>query len=284
MNLRVTFDTNTLDLAYRPELFPNNPLQPHLHRVRDALVAGQIHGFYSVTMLTIEGVMKRDRAAVFAGTRINPQPEVRSITKNADLPEEFRAKAGGADIETFTTHLQVEQPDRQLLPPAVAERARVAHQRGALALKGLPRTGAFNIRDPADRYYLSNGEGSELSAWLDKAQEVAKAIECRGLGFAQVKEIGRSLNSQDMQEIWFKALTNTKDIHQERAVERSFSEWADGDAIASHVAYGIDVFCSNDFGRSNPAGSVLNSDNRAWLTATYGVRFMKFDELLNSIA
>ena len=70
MPRRVTFDTNVLDLACRPERFPKDPLQPLMKKVHDALASGQLEGFYSVTMLTIEGIMRQDRADVFAGTRI----------------------------------------------------------------------------------------------------------------------------------------------------------------------------------------------------------------------
>jgi hypothetical protein len=45
-----------------------------MRKVNDALASGQIKGFYSVTMLTIEGIMRRDRADVFADTRMVRQP------------------------------------------------------------------------------------------------------------------------------------------------------------------------------------------------------------------
>ena len=91
------------------------------------------------------------------------------------------------------------------------------------------------------------------------------------------------LAMSDPADAWYQGLTNAKDIHEERAVERAFSEWADGDSIASHVAHGIDVFCTEDIGRSNASPSVLDAANRAWLEATYGVNFMSFDELIATI-
>jgi hypothetical protein len=53
-----------------------------------------------VTMLTIEGIMRQDRADVFAGTRIAMQPTPAS-SRNADLPDEIREKTGGEDVETI---------------------------------------------------------------------------------------------------------------------------------------------------------------------------------------
>ena len=74
------------------------------------------------------------------------------------------------------------------------------------------------------------------------------------------------------------------DIHEERAVERAFSEWADGDSIAAHIAYGLDIFCSDDVGKSNPTNSVLDPNHRAWLTQIYGVQFMAFEDLAGSLS
>lgn len=284
MSLRVTFDTNTLDLACRPEKFHKDPRQPRLTRVREALENNEIRGFYPVSMLTIEGVKRTDRAKVIAGTRIRMEPEEQTIVAHAELPAEVRAFVGDGNLEVITQRLVVEEPDRQPLPDAFADRVRAAHRLGLLALKAVPRLGAFTITDPSGSHYLANGEGTELSAWIDRAHEVSRAIESRGLGYAQVKALGQALKVGDPSEIWYQALAKTTDIHQQRAVERAFGEWADGDAIASHIAYGLDVFCSNDIGKSNAANSVLSPAARGWLTQEYGIRFMNFDELLQHLS
>lgn len=154
MPLRVTFDTNVLDLACRPERFPKDPRQPSLGRVHDALKNGEIEGFYSVTMLTIEGVMKRDRAQVYGNTRIAIGPETISTLKAEDIPVSLQERWGGQDIEQGGVEFRVEQPDRQPLHPEVQARARAAHALGIRALKAPPRTGAFHIHDD---------EGSSIS-------------------------------------------------------------------------------------------------------------------------
>ena len=110
--LRVTFDTNVLDLACRPTRSPKDPRQPLMQKVHDALANGKIEGFYSVTMLTIEGIMRRDRAGVFAGTRTVMQPEARQIIRNTDLPDAVREIVGSGDLETIFVELQVQQPGR----------------------------------------------------------------------------------------------------------------------------------------------------------------------------
>jgi hypothetical protein len=282
MPLRVTFDTNVLDLACRPERFPKDPRQPALGKVHDALKNGEIEGFYSVTMLTIEGVMKRDRAPVYGNTRIAIGPETVSTLKAEDIPESLRERWGGEDIEQVSVEFRVEQPDRQPLHPEVQARARAAHALGIRALKAPPRIGAFHIHDEEGKFYLSAGTGDDLGAWITRVHEASRAIEARGVGMAQVKALG--LNSADAQTAWYKGLQNAKDIHQERAIERAFGEWADGDAVASHIAYGLDIFCSADVGNSNATDSILDPMNRRWLEQTYGIRFMTFDDLLAALS
>ena len=276
---RVTFDTNSLDMVCRPQRFPKDHRQMQMRKVHDALTQGRIEGFYSVTMLTIEGIMRADRADVFAGTRMVRQPETTEFTKNADLPDAVREKVGAGDLETIRLELRVEQPDRKPLHPETVARVQAAKAVGVKVLKAVPRLAAYHIQDPSGEYFLNPGEGEALRAWRDKACAVARAIEARGVGMAQLKKLGARLGQSDPQSIWFQSLNRAGDIHEKRGVERTFGEWADADSIAAHVAYAIDVFCSYDVGRGNPGGSVLDHTNRAWLSETYGVRFATIEEL-----
>jgi hypothetical protein len=281
MTQRVTFDTNVLDLACRPERFPKDPRQSMMQTVHKALADARVHGFYSVTMLTIEGIMRRDRAKVFSGTHTVLKQEKISTTPTSELPEEIRSKVDADEIETIDIEFAVEQPDRKPLHAEVIARMRAAKALGVRVLKAVPRIGAYKISDPTDEYYLSAGSGDDLTSWIKKAHAVSKAIEARGLGVAQIKALG--VNLGDPETAWFHALDRAPDIHQERAIERAFGEWADADAIASHIAYGLDVFCSADVGNSNGTDSILDPANRAWLNQTYGINFMSFEDLAKSL-
>ena len=279
MLLRVTFDTNVLDKACRPERHPKDFQQPLMQRIHDALANGEIEGFYSGTMLTIEGIMKKDRAKVFAGTRIVARPERTKITRNADLPNSIRQRVGSAGVETISSEYRVEQPDRGPLHPEAIARILAAKALGLKALKAVPRIGAFHITDQTGNFYLDPGQGPALGVWIDKAHEVAEAIECRGVGVARVKQLGKGMGTSDPEFVWFQALDRATDCHERRAVEKAFAEWADGDSLAAHVAYGLDIFCTDDKGKSAGSDSVLDVRHRAWLTETYGVCFMTLDEL-----
>lgn len=224
--------------------------------------------------------MRIDRASVFAGTDLTLKSERISSKKSEELPEGIRAKVGTSEIETIEVTYVVEQPNRKPLHPEVVARIQAAQALDVRVLKAVPRIGAYSIHDPHNEFYLDISEGEGPSGWGDRIHDVAGEIEARGVGFAQVEALGRTLRIPNSAEAWFEGLANAKDIHEERAIERAFGEWADGDAIAAHIAYGLDVFCSADVGNSNVTNSVLDPINRAWLTSTYGVRFMTFDDLL----
>jgi hypothetical protein len=238
MSLRITFDTNTLELACRPERFPKDPRQPALAKVHDALLAGEIDGYYSVTMLTIEGIKKSDRAEVYAGTQVTPQPQTTEVVKNADLLPAVRDCVGTADIERITMAYKVEQPARKPLPPVFADLVIRARSMGLRALKAQPRLGAFTLNDPEGTFYAQVGDDAALTKWLERASEVSYAIEDKGVGIAQLKALGTKLADGDVSKNWFSALEDAKDVYERSAVSRAFAEWADADTLASHIAYG----------------------------------------------
>jgi hypothetical protein len=65
---KVTFDTNTLDKAVRPERHPKDLAQNDFLLVHEALKAGALRGFVCETMVTLEGIQRADRARVFGST------------------------------------------------------------------------------------------------------------------------------------------------------------------------------------------------------------------------
>lgn len=278
MPLSVTFDTNVLDKVCRPTRHPKDPKQPLMQEIHNALVNRKILGFFSVTMLTIEGIKKEDRAKVFAGTQFVTKYSRTNTAKKIDLPDSIRQRGGSANATIISNEYQVTQPDRGPLHAETIARTHAAMALGLKALKAVPRIGAFRITDKSGQFYLDTGKDAALSAWIDKAYEVAEAIESRGVGIALVEQLGKAMGTSDS-EVWYRALVQARDVHERRAVERAFSEWADGDSVASHVAYGLDVFCTNDVGKSGSASSILDAEHRAWLTKTYRVRFMTLDEL-----
>ena len=208
--MKITFDTNTLDKAARPERHPKDANQPIFQRVREALKAGTIQGFYLVTMLTTEGIVNADRVKVIAGTRIRTQVGPETTIRNADLPEEVRKMAGERDAVSIPVNFHVEQPDRPPLHRENARRMEAAKAFGVKILKAPPRIAAFKPEDPTGEYFVNDAERGDLSAWIDRIHKAAAAIESHGVGFAQIKALGRQLGVNGSQELWGKALDSAK--------------------------------------------------------------------------
>jgi hypothetical protein len=67
--MRITFGTNTLDRAVRPARYPRDPRQSDYLKVHQALSAGVLKGYFSETIITLEGVQNCGRIQVFSGTQ-----------------------------------------------------------------------------------------------------------------------------------------------------------------------------------------------------------------------
>ncbi len=262
--MRITFDTNTLDRAVRPERFPKDPRQAEYVTVHDALALGAIKGFFCATLVMIEGIQRNDRAAVLATTslRIKILPETTTLD----------------GIPAIPINLHVEQR-RPPLHPEMAARVGAALGLG-LRVLGVPRVGLPRIEDRDGAIYVSEPDTLALSERLDRYFDVATAIECRGSGIRQAQALAEKFAKRDnATEHWFHSLIRARDVHEENAVKRACSEWADGDSVAAHIGYNNDLFCTEDAGMSAGGNSIFNETNRAWLEQTYGTKFVTLAEL-----
>lgn len=262
--MRVTFDTNTLDRAVRPELFAGEPLEADYQKVHQAIRSGSIQGFICDTMITLEGVQRKDRTAVFGSTTVR-----QSITEGVD----------DAGQHTIGLTLTVEQPKREALHPETLARIKAALDLGFRVL-GAPRIAAPRMEDPENAIYVLEPDEALLSQRLDRFMEAATAIEARGLGAARGLALAQQFAQRaNVTEPSYRSLGRASTPQEERAVQKAIAEWADGDSVAAHIGYGFDVFCTEDRGRSAGGPSIFNDVSRAWLTATYGLNFLTLAEL-----
>jgi hypothetical protein len=110
--------------------------------------------------------------------------------------------------------------------------------------------------------------------------EAVSAIEARGVGCAQAQRIAHEIRA----EIggigpFISYLGKPRSAAEQRQINRAITEWADGDSVVAHYAYGNDIFCSEDFGKGALSPSVLDAANRAWLTQAFGLQFATLSEL-----
>lgn len=295
--MKVTFDTNALEGAARPECHPRNSWQADFIKVHKAIVAGKIRGYFSETLVTLEGIENKDRVGVMGSTRFDEQWQ-----------EAVDQHTGQVSIKLNLTVRQ----DRTPLPPKHSARIQAARKIGMRALRGPSRCGWNSIQDPDGSFFAPDAD-AKFADRMDRTLNACSAIEARGLGFARVQSLAKSFASREhadvirkqeeefaklneriarldpppklilpkihFEEPWFTSLLRARDIHEQHKVQRAIAEWADADSIAAHIGYGMDLFCTEDQGKGAGAPSVLDSNNRAWLESAYGVKFVTLPEL-----
>jgi hypothetical protein len=263
--MKVTFDTNTFDKASRPEVYRKDPMYETALTVHEALRRGAMRGYICETALTLEGVRRDDRSAVFGSTV--------AVASTERVSE-----------DTLQIASRTEQPERKPVSVKQAERFRAAFDLGLRLLAtsriAMPR---------AEEQFYAEENADEIGPRLDRGVRLAGKIEARGLGCRRAMVLAERLikNRLALGQPWFHGLRYAHGIAEVREVARAVAEWADGDSVAAHYAYGNDVFCTLDHGRDeNRRGesAVLDVENRKWLTLELGIQFATMDELAVRLA
>lgn len=217
--------------------------------VRAVIATGALEAFICETGFRLEAIPKHDRLSYFEQPYLGVQF---GLTERGGEP--MLCMSFGPDD---TRHPGLPLAQGAKLQAALA--AGVKLMRGGAWL-GLPRPPEI-----ADRRLFVE-ETEEARASREQLQiEVSEAIAGRGIGKAVFDAIGG----------W-----SGEPIHA--ALRKRFikacAEWADEELVAAHIAYGNDVLCTDDRGRS--AGrSVFDPEHRAWLGEQYGLWFASLDEL-----
>jgi hypothetical protein len=257
----VTFDANTIPT--RLELSPEDSLV-----VREALKDGRIIGFFSQTYCSLEGIEKKNRPEVLAKTSVGS-----------------RSTSPSNNTINITIEIRHHRPP---LNDKYSKAVQDALDLGLRALRGPARfVDGLRCQYPENEFYVVE-PFDQLVAHRKKSNEVASAIEARGVGRAIGVELGNAYNTSagvtsDNPKLWLQGLAHAESEAELKKVGKAIAEWSDGDGIASHVGYGIDIFCSNDFGVNAGGPSIMNEENRAWLSETYGVVFMTLSQLAQQI-
>ncbi|MHB8704000.1 MAG: hypothetical protein ACYC8W_07685 [Candidatus Tyrphobacter sp.] len=270
--LTVTFDTNTLAAVVSPETaqLENGSFGAI---VQTAVRDGRIRGFFCETVVTVEGIKNAERADVLGQSRIA-----------VDVTSSEARQPGGAISLQFSVGPQHVQPP---LDP----RAEARVQRGlSLGMRPL-RTAATFDRRPLDQKlyptYEPVGGMPELTRCMDLVNEIWSEISGRGVGRAVAVKLGTDFTKRDkvqQPELWLQGLGRARDKAERNRVAEVCREWADGDSIAAHYGFGMQLFCSDDFATASSGRSVLDRENRKWLTEEYGVKFATLAELAEMLA
>jgi hypothetical protein len=243
--MQVSFDSNTWEKVF-------DPADHDWALVRSAISSGRINGFICEAAFRIEAIRKRERAAYFAEPAMDVQFPFSTVIRDGK-PYVQIMSIGPAD----ESHPGMPEVQSNKLKNALA--AGVQLMRGGAWL-GLPSP--VEIRDPA--LFVQNNPARER-----RHIDASARIEARGVGKAAFDAAG-GWNAQ------------AGSSHNEKVFAKACAEWADGELVASHIAYRNDILCTNDQARG--AGvSIFDCSNRTWLKSEFGVRFATLEELLESV-
>jgi hypothetical protein len=262
--MRITFDTNTWADVVSPSTSQRPTGAADGATVRAAIQAGALQGFFCEALIILEGIKNADRSDVFGSTTLNTQYQ-----------HDIAPDGNGV---TFI-NIRPDQPARRPLDQRQADRFFAAFGLG-MKLLGATRIGMARVDDPDSCRYVAEPDEAQLGRRLDRHLQAVTAIEARGLGCAQAQRIANEIRAEiGGYDPFISYLGRPRAAAEQHQVNRAIAEWADGDSVAAHYAYGNDIFCSEDFGKSASTPSVLDATNRAWLTQTFGIQFATLREL-----
>lgn len=256
--LLTTFDSNVWRPIADPSRFPKDPQSPAFTCIHDTLRAGKIEGRLSETVFTLEGIARADRKQFLA----NYQAAI-GFTEGAN-PD-----------GTLTLGISI-GPDRSAHPgnnPYLTSHLKDALSVG-IKLMHCPRLAGVINPDLQEAWFVP--APTSISNFANTFGEVVRKIDAAGVGITHIKAIGTKYVA--MGQTWFDALINAPPA-DDGIIAKAVAEWADGDSIAAHIAYGNHYFCTRDLAVGSGVNSVFSADNRNWIEVDYGVRFVTPEEL-----
>ena len=258
--MRVTFDSNVWRIVASPQIFPNEPFLKSFKTIRASICNGQLTPCIAETVFTLEALQRSDRKEFLSKYK----PKI-------DFSEHVRQN--GVIELSFTI-----KPNPSLHPRNTAHLSTHLQHALALGFKLLRCPRVANLKNPdiPDSYFLSYSSLADAAQRLEKYNQCLREIEDRGCGIHHIKKIGQKFSPAGT--LWFDGLTNMPD-DKGALVSKAVAEWADGDAVAAHVGYDNDYFCTRDIGKSAGPDSILSEANRAWLKSKFGVIFATQEEL-----
>ncbi|MEJ7575938.1 MAG: hypothetical protein WKF74_02915 [Pyrinomonadaceae bacterium] len=254
--LKVTFDSMVWRIVASPHQFPNNPSIAYFRKIHEAVKTGKTAAYIAEVAFTLEALKNDDR-----------QPFMKSYEAKIDSAINDVPHQDGMIGLSFTIG-----PDVKAHPGNNPHLYKHLNDALSIGFKIIRCARVAQITNPdIDQSYFVQQSDDEIRERLNLCSECAEEIERLGGGIAHAMKIGSRYSTSSTP--WRIGLKNAPPSEAQN-IAKALAEWADGDAIAAHVGYKNDFFCTRDTGKSAGAASILSPQNRAILESKFGVKFI----------
>jgi hypothetical protein len=251
--MKITFDSNVWRWVVAPEDTPAHKDLSIYREINRLCSDGLIDGYLSGSMFAWEAVTRPERKDVLNKDR-----------GNIALSE----LEGVGDCLRRTITIGPDPTAHPGTPEKFIYYLEKARELGFKVMH-IPRLG-----------YLSNPDLTEMD-WADydvsieeRFADVVEVIESWGCGMSQLQSIGHRYATD-----WLKAM-EIAPASEIQKVATAVAEWADGDSIAIHLAYGNDIFCTEDNAKGAGQHSVMASKNVECLAKMFDLKKVSPEELV----
>ncbi|HEX3682196.1 MAG TPA: hypothetical protein VHU83_06605 [Bryobacteraceae bacterium] len=251
-----------------PENHKKDPNHANLLKINTALQDGRLKGFICESIGTLEAIHKPTRPEYFSNR----------------IPKTTLTAGTNTDLNIT---IKVDHDRHPGLEPILIQKLQRA---GCLGMRLLYIPSANNQlpKEFLNDHDLYESRLFETQSYADRFWEIAREIETRGVGVGAVAAILKELEERLPVSIYprrgMQLLQYAKDDAEKARISKAIAEWADGDLVASHIASGNDLLCTEDKGKSTGGRrSVFDKDNQGWLKATYNIRMVDRQQLATQI-
>lgn len=265
--LKACFDSNVIERIVCPEGYPNDSDAHYIKEIRSSIQHLEILPCFSETGLIIEALPKGARGIKWIELMNSSIDVSRSVGPSGEIT--LQIQIGG----TSDLHPGAKPIYRDRLKKAVGLGFRVL----PVNVLGLMRPASLDLS--ANYIEKEYWPSQDLDQILTFEQSIYEAIESKGVGPAHLVRIAKRIQQRLglVNPAWFDGLDRPLDAHERAEIDRAFAEWSDAHSISLSISYGMDVFCTEDYGKAS-RNSVLDPIQRLWLSDTYGIQFMNIRE------
>jgi hypothetical protein len=263
--IKVTFDSNVWRIVSSPHQFPNEPSISCFQKIHEAVKASKVSAYIAEVAFTLEALKKDDR-----------QSFMKSYEAKIDCAIDETPRQDGMIGLSFSIGPNIKaHPGNS---PHLYKHLNDALNIGFKLIR-CSRVGGITNPDIDQSFFVQQSE-DEILERMQLCSECAEEIERIGGGISHAKQIGHRYSTGNAS--WHIGIKNAPST-ETKNIAKALAEWADGDAIAAHVGYKNDYFCTKDIGKSGGTSSILSLQNRATLESKFGVKFKSPQELCDLI-